>query len=330
MHETGRVLVYQAEDGDNLAIADKPLISVIIPTHNRKEILKMALESVMKQTYPNYEVIVIDDASIDGTSDWISTHYPDIGFIRLDKQGGPAKARNEGIKAARGELIAFLDSDDIWLPEYLQLQVSALAHNPASIMSFTECLEVNTDNIQRKVGYRHNPDYPSLIHRLLFETSFIRTMSMVVVRADKLRKAGPLNERLFIGHDRELYIRLLQSGGDIVFIPRALVIKYIHSDNLCQDLCLWADNSLLLLDIFFSNAENKQYKELEGMAKGKACVILLKHSLFSQLKPWARLRSLAKTSFNVVRFWKYAKGHLRQFIAELFRLFIGRLKNRSW
>ena len=110
----------------------RPLISVVIPTFNRKQQVQAAVQSVLAQTYPEFEVIVVDDGSTDGTSQALETLISQEGrngsrvryFFRPNQ--GQSTARNKGIEKARGELVAFLDSDDIWLPEKLEWQVRAL------------------------------------------------------------------------------------------------------------------------------------------------------------------------------------------------------------
>src|SRR5713226_7707474 len=95
-------------------------VSVIMPTFNRRRVIGRAISSVLSQTYSDYELIVIDDGSTDGTSDWLAQEYPGVRLIRCASNRGAAGARNFGFEAARGEFIAFLDSDDVWTPEYLQ------------------------------------------------------------------------------------------------------------------------------------------------------------------------------------------------------------------
>ena len=91
-------------------------ISVVIPTYNRKQLLKRAIDSVFNQTLFPKEIIVVDDGSTDGTKDWILDKYPDINYIQQNNNG-VSSARNVGIKAAKGLWISLLDSDDEWLPE---------------------------------------------------------------------------------------------------------------------------------------------------------------------------------------------------------------------
>lgn len=103
-----------------------PAVSVIIPTRNRRETLGRAIASAQGQSLPPAEIIVIDDASTDGTTEWVQTQYPAVRLIALDAQGGAPRARNLGIESAKGEILAFLDSDDAFLAQKLERQVTAM------------------------------------------------------------------------------------------------------------------------------------------------------------------------------------------------------------
>ena len=105
------------------------LVSVVIPTYNRATELPSAIESVLGQTYPSVEVIIVDDGSTDGTEALIQTRFPRVRYLRQSNRG-PAAARNAGIKAASGPYIAFLDSDDRWMPQKLERQIGLLRERP--------------------------------------------------------------------------------------------------------------------------------------------------------------------------------------------------------
>ena len=97
-----------------------PLVSVIIPTYNRTDYLKITLNSVLSQTYKNIEIIVVDDGSEGDANKILCDSFSNVIYIKIKNSGGPARPRNTGIKAAKGELIGFTDDDDIWLPQKLK------------------------------------------------------------------------------------------------------------------------------------------------------------------------------------------------------------------
>ncbi|MFL5538318.1 MAG: glycosyltransferase family 2 protein [Longimicrobiaceae bacterium] len=107
--------------------ADTPLVTVVIPTHDRLPLLAEAIDSVLAQTYPRWELVVVDDGSTDGTAEWVrSLGEARIRLVELGRCGHVGRLRNAGVRAGSGELVAFLDSDDAWLPGKLEAQVAAL------------------------------------------------------------------------------------------------------------------------------------------------------------------------------------------------------------
>ena len=112
---------------------EKKLVSAIITTHNRRDLLKRAIDSVLVQTYTNIELIVVDDASDDGTSEVCNDKRIKYIYIPKSESHGGNYARNLGIKTSKGEYCAFLDDDDVWLPRKIELQLEAFSKNPQNI-----------------------------------------------------------------------------------------------------------------------------------------------------------------------------------------------------
>ncbi len=111
-------------------------ISVVIPSYNRATLIGRAIESVLQQTYSNIEIIVVDDASTDETESVVKRIKNDkLHYIKLKKNGGACKARNVGIRASKGEYIAFLDSDDIWNTDKLEKQMKILQEKKAKVVA---------------------------------------------------------------------------------------------------------------------------------------------------------------------------------------------------
>lgn len=128
------------------------LVSIIMPAHNSEPTLADAVNSVISQTYPNWELLVVDDASKDltrGMANEFASSDPRIRVVPLDKNVGVAEARNIGIRAARGQYLAFLDSDDLWLPMKLQVQLEAMRRNDAPL-SFSRYSRIRVDGSIRK------------------------------------------------------------------------------------------------------------------------------------------------------------------------------------
>ena len=208
-----------------------PTVSVIIPTYNRAHLVGRAIRSVLAQTYQDFEIIVVDDASTDNTEEVVNSfNDPHIRYIRHEKNHGGAAARNTGINVARGEYIAFQDSDDEWLPEKLEKQMKVFESAPAKVgVVYTGFWRIDDDKktyipstkINRKEGNVHNE---------LLEGNFVTTQAAIVKR-ECLRKAGMFDERLPRLQDWELFIRISKSY-EFKCVDEPLVVSYFTPDSI--------------------------------------------------------------------------------------------------
>jgi glycosyltransferase involved in cell wall biosynthesis len=182
-----------------------PEVSVIIPTYNRRAMLPEAIDSVLAQSRPTFELIVIDDGSTDGTLEDLTRLGEKIRLSRIDHRG-PAAARNCGVALARAPLLAFLDSDDLWAPSKLERQLAFMRANPACAIS-------QTGEIWIRDGRRVNP---GLRHRKRAGDIFVDSLrtclisvSAVIMRTELLRSAGGFDESMAAAEDYDLWLRLL-------------------------------------------------------------------------------------------------------------------------
>ena len=205
----------------------QPLVSVIIPTYNRAWCLFEAIDSVLAQTYTNYALIVVDDGSTDDTNKLLS-HCKGITVIQQTNQGVSA-ARNRGIAASKGELIAFLDSDDLWQPEKLDAQVAFFRqHNEAMICQTEEIWIRNGRQIFPK--HRHKKTSGFFFERSL-ELCLV-SPSAVMMRRQLFDSVGLFDENLPACEDYDLWLRV-NLRFPIFLIDKALVIKRGgHTDQL--------------------------------------------------------------------------------------------------
>lgn len=184
-----------------------PTVSIIIPSYNRGYCIARAITSVLRQTYTDFEIIVVDDASTDDTQQQVKC-FTDARIYYLShvsNRGGGA-ARNTGIQAARGEFIAFLDSDDSWQTYKLQRQIHALQQlGPTWGMSYTWLACVNE---QGEVTQRRQSELEGNCFLDMLAANFIGSFSNVVVRKTLLQKTGGLDETLRSCQDWDLFIRL--------------------------------------------------------------------------------------------------------------------------
>ena len=183
-----------------------PKVSVIIPTYNSAQFIAEALESVFVQTYKDYEVIVVDDGSTDNTKEVLKPYMSKIRYI-YKENGGAASARNVGIKNARGEYIAFLDSDDLWLPEKLEKQMGYFEEHPQVDMVFANCVRFSEE-----VSNTRN-DIRQLVSDDMFVNIWwynIIPTSTVIVKRECFKKVGFFDEsrELETTEDKEMWLRI--------------------------------------------------------------------------------------------------------------------------
>jgi len=213
-------------------------VSVVIPTYNRKDLLLQAIASVTQQGYPDLEILVCDDGSTDGSREALQPLLAAdarIRWIEGEHSGLPGTARNRGIRAARGEWIAFLDSDDLWLPGKLLAQLQAADASPDAGFIYSYAAALQPDGSRRRMTPFDVPRQGRIFDTLLFY-SFIQT-STVLVRRDLLERAGMFDEsmRLTIGEDYELFLRLA-SQTDFLSIEEDLVLYRTQPDSISADL----------------------------------------------------------------------------------------------
>ncbi len=207
-----------------------PSISVIIPTYNRATLLSRALDSVLGQTVAPMEIIVIDDGSTDRTKQLIDEHYPQVQYLYQDNTGVSA-ARNYGIQNAKGDWIAFLDSDDAWLPEKLEKQIRAIQAHP----EYKLC---HTNEIWIRRGKRVNPmkkhqKYGGHIFHHCLPLCVI-SPSSTLIEAGLFKEIGLFDESLPACEDYDLWLRIC-CRYPVLFLEEQLLIKYGgHADQLSQ------------------------------------------------------------------------------------------------
>jgi len=203
-----------------------PRVSVIVPTRNRRQQLVRALASVDAQRYRNFEVIVVDDGSLDGTADWLRAQRPQDCLIETGRPGGAAAARNRGVMRAAGEILAFLDDDDAWHASYLAAQVSSFDADPGLDVRATSHVEVDPGGRVSYPDVRPVFEYPNALVHMLAECP-VHTLSAVACRRAVFTRIGPFDETLEIVHDLDWYVRLLAAGGRLVHDRTALVERAV-------------------------------------------------------------------------------------------------------
>jgi glycosyltransferase involved in cell wall biosynthesis len=205
-----------------------PLISVIIPTYNRGWIINEAIDSVLTQDYVNFELIVVDDGSTDNTHDILNSYQKNFLVLRQNNKGVSA-ARNRGLAAASGHFVAFLDSDDTWLPQKLSRQVDFFQSNPDALICQTEEIWIR-NNVRVNPKKRHKK--PS---GMIFEPSLslcLVSPSAVMIKKNLFEEVGIFDETLPACEDYDLWLRV-SCRHPVHLIDTPLIIKRGgHDDQL--------------------------------------------------------------------------------------------------
>ena len=204
--------------------------SVVIPVYNRRELIERAIGSVLLQTVAPREIIVVDDGSEDGTSDFVRSRFPRVKVLTQQRSGVSA-ARNFGIVESQGEWIAFLDSDDEWLPAKIQMQEQWLQNNP-------EIRVCHCDEIWIRKGVRINPKIRHKKHGgWIFHHCLplcVISPSAVVIHRDVFKEVGTFDESLPVCEDYDLWLRMTHRF-EVGYIDQPLLKKYGgHDDQLSK------------------------------------------------------------------------------------------------
>jgi glycosyltransferase involved in cell wall biosynthesis len=199
---------------------EQPLVSVIIPVYNGGRYLRAALESVFAQTYRPFEVIVVDDGSVDD-SGVIAQSFPEVRYMHQANQG-VAAARNNGIDAARGELLAFLDQDDLWTPEKLKLQIGYLLSHPDLGYTLTHQQFFLDPGATLPAWFRK--ELLSLVH-----TGWV--LGTLVVRRTAFEQVGNFATGYAAANDSDWFFRAKAAEIPMAVVPELLLLKRIHGAN---------------------------------------------------------------------------------------------------
>lgn len=226
-----------------------PLVSVIIPAYNVAKFIGEALNSVFAQSFTDYEVIVVNDGSPD-TSELertLAPYMPRIVYIKQENQGVSA-ARNNGIKAARGSFIAFLDGDDVWLPHYLEVQVQRIQADPSIDVLYPNVIMFGDSSADD--GEEFMTICPSngevTFERLLRQECNVSNCS--IARKETIVRAGMFDESLRSVEDFDLWLRVIKGGGRIVYHRDVLARYRRRQGSLTADPIWLSEHVLAVLD----------------------------------------------------------------------------------
>jgi len=227
-------------------------VSVIIPTYNRADYLPQALQSVFDQTLDPFEVIVVDDGSTDNTTDVVRAFEPRVRYFRHDHNKGVSAARNSGLEAAQGEIIAWLDADDLWEPDFLATLIPLLAADPRLDGVYSGFVLMDAaGNILPQSSQRVVP--PSDLFSSLIDTNLIVTPA-IVARKKCFEQVGNFDPQFGIAEDYDMWLRLAKVFT-IMGLPAPLVRIRVHESNTLQDTAAFSRFRLAVIQKHFGPLE---------------------------------------------------------------------------
>jgi len=209
-----------------------PLVSVVIPTRNRIDLLVRSIHSVINQTFTDWEIIVVDDASTDATESIMSEKKSNqIHYFRLNQKSGGAVARNFGINNSNGELVAFLDDDDEWMPEKLQKQIDCMTQDKQLGICYTGRETIRKGNLIFGIGKNYSFKYPPKENQFkaIMSDNFIGITSSVMIPRTILKEINGFDESLPCLQDYDLYIRIMKKWN-AAGINEPLVLYHLNGN----------------------------------------------------------------------------------------------------
>jgi len=212
----------------------KPLVTVIIPTYNRASIVGRAIRSVLGQTYPNWELLVVDDASTDGTEREVRSYSDErITYIRHHQNRRVSAARNTGIRSAQGEYVSFLDDDDEWLPEKLAKEVEVFRNSDPEVGLVYTGKTVYDEN--GRVLRVLMPTLSGWVYDAMLDRHFIGSPSRVTVKKQVLERVAGFDETFVNCQDYDLWLRVAKVSK-VAVVPYFVVKRYLLSDSMSGSL----------------------------------------------------------------------------------------------
>lgn len=207
---------------------NNPNVSVIIPTYNRAELLKRAIDSVLRQTYNDYELIVVSDGSNDQTDKVVAAYTdPRIMYLKHEKPKGASATRNTGIRIAKGKYVAFLDDDDEWLPQKLEIQVPIIEKSSSKVGLIYAWMEYYENGKSIKI---HTPSIKGNVFEEMLDKQAIGGCPTIIIKREVIERIGYFDEHLLRGNDGD-YWRRITKFYNVDYVPRILAKINIDSEN---------------------------------------------------------------------------------------------------
>jgi len=273
-----------------------PEVSVVLPTFNRLQYLRPAIDSVFAQTFTDWELIVADDGSEGETAAYVAAlaNPPRVKVLRLAHTGNPGAVRNAAWQAARGEYIAFLDSDDVWLPAKLALQVASLRAHPERGWSHTAFAVIDeSGELLRGARSRWWPAVEGWILESLIKMETVIAIPSVIVKRQLLEQLGGFDLKQRMCEDYDLWLRLA-ALSEIDGVRETLLHVRSHREHFHSDSIVFEDRGRALEKILAVSTD-RSLRSLLRRERAKVAAGLARSQAICGGR-WAALRTLARSS----------------------------------
>jgi GT2 family glycosyltransferase len=288
----------------------RPLVSVILPTFNRLHYLQPAVESVFAQTYDNWELIVADDGSGEETRVYLGglADRPGVRVLWLTHSGNPGALRNAAVREARGDYIAFLDSDDVWMPSKLELQMAALRACPDRRWNYTQFIQINS------AGQRINSErtarwvyYDGQVFEDVLHLKAGIPVATVVVAREFLELAGGFDERQRLREDYQLWLKLALLG-EVSLVRQVLAGIRRHSEHFSTHGLPSLQAREMVLQRMASLMTNSQQRSALRAARARnfALLTVANAAASNDDATWQALASSWRCSWHYAAWWTAA------------------------
>ncbi|MBE9144578.1 glycosyltransferase [Planktothrix mougeotii] len=241
------------------------IISVVIPAYNAEKTIKQTIDSILNQTFQDFEIIVINDGSTDSTLDIVShIHDPRIQVFSYPNSGAPT-SRNRGLALAKGEYIALLDADDLWTPDKLESQYQALKNHPQAAVAYSWTDYIDESGNFLKSG-RHLTFNGDVYAELLIQ-NFLENGSNPLIRREAFAEVGEFDPSLLGGQDRDLYIRLA-ARYYFVAVPLVQVFYRMSPYSISSQILRQEKQCVAVIEKAFLQAPSSlQHLKKQSLAK---------------------------------------------------------------
>jgi glycosyltransferase involved in cell wall biosynthesis len=253
----------------------KPMVSIVVPSFNRLHFLVPAIESALNQTFGDTELIVADDGSDEETRTYLRSlrHEPRVRTLLLEHSGNPAIVRNAALSQVRGDYVAFLDSDDVWLPQKVERQLASLHDHPQRRWSCTAFALIDADSNPRP--RKHGSDWSAptgWVYRQLLSSEKCIHMSSVLVSRQLLDEVGGFDANARWCCDLDMWLRLAV-GHEVDGIDMPLTLGRRHLQHSCDDVAAHNDHRYVI-EKALNGAQSPELRELARHRRAHVSALL--------------------------------------------------------